>query len=140
METLIDNCGHFRLFLHPGAVLLGESGIVVSFRLVERYKQQAPSSGHVIIEFEDENGEKVDFHAWCACRPRWPLGYVLINAKEWTFWSSDPSYGRRGGLPSSQRVNETVRFYQLRLTVSSSGKSHGLDIKVYAEQPQSTTG
>ena len=53
METLIDNCGHFRLFLHPGAVLLGESGIVVSFRLVERYKQQAPSSGHVIIEFED---------------------------------------------------------------------------------------
>ena len=31
METLIDNCGHFRLSLHPGAVLLGESGIVVSF-------------------------------------------------------------------------------------------------------------
>jgi len=69
METLIDNCSDFTLSQNRRAVLLGESGIVVSFRLVERYKQQAPSSGHLIIEFEDENGERVDFHTWCACRP-----------------------------------------------------------------------
>ena len=139
METLIDNCGHFRLFLHPGAVLLGESGIVVSFRLVERYKQQAPSSGHVIIEFEDENGEKVDFHAWCACRPRWPLEYGLKNAKEWRLRSWDEDAHLRVGMfrgwddLRDDRVNETVVFHQLRLTASSRGEEeHGLIIKVYA--------
>ena len=131
MNSLTENCDKFTLsWGGTGTVLLGESGIVVSFKPFLGWN----FSGSLTIEFEDENGHKVDFHAWCACRPRWPLGYVLINAKEWTFWSSDPSYGRRGGLPSSQRVNETVRFHKLRLTVSSSGKSHGLDIKVYAEQ------
>ena len=134
MRELIENCDKFTLWGGEG-VLLGASGIVV----------QLNSSGrdhisHLTIEFEDENGVKVDFHAWCACRPRWPREYGLNNAKEWSFSSSDPSYGRRGGLPSSQRVNETVRFHQLRLTVSSSGRSHGLDITVYAEQSHSTTG
>ena len=131
METLIDNCGHFRLFLHPGAVLLGESGIVVSFRLVERYKQQAPSSGHVIIEFEDENGEKVDFHAWCACRPRWPLEYGLKNAKEWRLYAKEWTCMGK----DNYSVDETVVFHQLRFTVSSIGReNHGFIIKVYAKQ------
>ena len=134
MRELIENCDKFTLWGGEG-VLLGASGIVV----------QLNSSGrdhisYLTIEFEDANGKTVDFHAWCACRPRWPREYGLNNAKEWSFSSSDPSYGRRGGLPSSQRVNETVRFHQLRLTVSSSGKSHGLDITVYAEQSHSTTG
>ena len=133
MTSLTENCDKFTLW--GGSVVLGASGIVV----------QLNSSGrdhisHLTIEFEDESGASVDFHAWCACRPRWPLEYGLNNAKQWRFSSSDPSQFRRGGLPSSQRVNETVRFHQLRLTVSSNGKSHGLDIKVYAEQPQSTTG
>ena len=136
MNSLIENCDKFTLW--GGSVVLGASGIVV--QLSSSARQTHISS--LTIEFEDENGERVDFHAWCACRPRWPREYGLNNAKEWSFLSTDPSYGRRGGLPSSQRVNETVRFYQLRLTVSSSGKSHGLDIKVYAEQshPASTTG
>ena len=129
MRELIENCDKFTLWGGEG-VLLGASGIVV----------QLNSSGrdhisYLTIEFEDANGQKVDFHAWCACRPRWPLDYGLNNAKMWWFSSSDPThYGSRGRGPSSQRVNETVRFHQLRLTVSSSGKSHSLDIKVYAEQ------
>ena len=136
MNYLTENCDKFTC--HGGSVLLGESDIVVSCysSLISR----GYPSKTLTIEFEDENGQKVDFHAWCACRPRWPLGYGLINAKEWTFWSSDPSQFNRGGLPSSQRVNETVRFHQLRLTVSSSGRSHGLDITVYAEQSHATTG
>ena len=129
MNSLIENCDKFTLW--GGSVVLGASGIVV--QLSSSARQTHISS--LTIEFEDENGVKVDFHAWCACRPRWPLEYGLNNAKEWSFSSTDPSYGRRGGLPSSQRVNETVRFHQLRLTVSSSGKSHGLDITVYAEHP-----
>ena len=141
MNSLTENCDKFTLsWGGTGTVLLGESGIVVSFKPFFGWN----FSGSLTIEFEDANGHKVDFHAWCACRPRWPREYGLNNAKEWSFSSSDPSYGRRGGLPSSQRVNETVRFHQLRLTVSSSGKSHGLDITVYAEQsppaPHSTTG
>ena len=129
MTSLTENCDKFTLS-YDRSVLLGESGIVVSFKPFLGWN----FSGSLTIEFEDENGERVDFHAWCACRPRWPLEYGLNNAKVWRFVSSDPSYGRRGGLPSSQRVNETVRFHQLRLTVSSSGRWHGLDIKVYAVQ------
>ena len=135
MNSLIENCDKFTLW--GGSVVLGASGIVVQLSSSAR---QTHTISSLTIEFEDENGERVDFHAWCACRPRWPLEYGLNNAKKWSFSSTDPSYGRRGGLPSSQRVNETVRFHQLRLTVSSSGKSHGLDIKVYAEQSHSTTG
>ena len=132
MNSLTENCDKFTLsWGGTGTVLLGESGIVVSFKPFLGWN----FSGSLTIEFEDENGQKVDFHAWCACRPRWPLEYGIHNAKEWKFWSRDPSQFCRGGLPSSQRVNETVRFYQLRLTVSSSGKSHGLDITVYAEHP-----
>ena len=134
MNSLIENCDKFTLW--GGSVVLGASGIVV--QLSSSARQTDISS--LTIEFEDENGQKVDFHAWCACRPRWPLEYGLNNAKVWRFCSSDPSQFNRGGLPSSQRVNETVRFHQLRLTVSSSGKSHGLDITVYAEQSHSTTG
>ena len=136
MNSLTENCDKFTLsWGGTGTVLLGESGIVVSFKPFLGWN----FSGSLTIEFEDENGERVDFHAWCACRPRWPLDYGLNNAKMWWFSSSDPThYGSRGRGPSSQRVNETVRFHQLRLTVSSSGRSHGLDIKVYAEQ--STTG
>ena len=130
MNSLTENCDKFTC--HGGSVLLGESGIVVSCypSLISR----GYPSKTLTIEFEDENGQKVDFHAWCACRPRWPLEYGIKNGKEWTFWSRDPSQFCRGGLPSSQRVNETVRFHQLRLTVSSSGQWHGLDIEVYAEQ------
>ena len=133
MNSLTNNCDKFTLS-YGGRVLLGASGIVVSLYSWEGPGLSRSHSKSLTIEFEDEHGQKVDFHAWCACRPRWPLEYGLNNAKEWSFSSTDPSYGRRGGLPSSQRVNETVRFYQLRLTVSSSGRSHGLDITVYAEQ------
>ena len=137
MNSLTENCDKFTLsWGGTGTVLLGESGIVVSFKPFLGWN----FSGSLTIEFEDENGQKVDFHAWCACRPRWPLEYGLHNAKKWSFCSSDPSQFNRGGLPSSQRVNETVRFHQLRLTVSSSGRSHGLGITVYAEQSHSTTG
>ena len=122
-----ENCDKFTLW--GGSVVLGASGIVV----------QLNSSGrdhisHLTIEFEDESGASVDFHAWCACRPRWPLEYGPNNAKMWWFSSSDPTFCHRGLGPSSQRVNETVRYHQLRLTVSSSGQWHGLDIEVYAEQ------
>ena len=131
MNSLIENCDKFTLW--GGRVLLGASGIVVQLSSSGR-----PHISYLTIEFEDENGAKVDFHAWCACRPRWLL---VNNAKMWWFWSSDPThYGHRGGGPSSQRVDETVRFHQLRLTVSSSGRSHGLGITVYAEQSHSTTG
>ena len=136
MNSLTENCDKFTLN-YGGRVLLGESGIVVS---LSPWITSKSHSKTLTIEFEDENGQKVDFHAWCACRPRWPLEYGLKNAKEWTFWSGDPSQFCRGGLPSSQRVNETVRFHQLRLTVSSSGRMHGLEITVYAEQSHSTTG
>ena len=130
MTSLTENCDKFTL-RYCGSVLLGESGIVVS---LSPWLTSKSHSSSLTIEFEDEHGRKVDFHAWCACRPRWPREFGLNNAKEWSFSSTDPSYGRRGGLPSSQRVNETVRFHQLRLTVSSSGQWHGLDIEVYAEQ------
>ena len=127
MTSLTENCDKFTLW--GGSVVLGASGIVV----------QLNSSGrdhisHLTIEFEDESGASVDFHAWCACRPRWPLEYGPNNAKMWWFSSSDPTFCHRGLGPSSQRVNETVRYHQLRLTVSSSGQWHGLDIEVYAEQ------
>ena len=141
MNSLTENCDKFTLsWGGTGTVLLGESGIVVSLSTLTPHNRFYRHEKTLTIEFEDEHGQKVDFHAWCACRPRWPLEYGLNNAKVWRFVSSDPSYGRRGGLPSSQRVNETVRFHKLRLTVSSSGKSHGLEIKVYAEQSHSTTG
>ena len=134
MNSLTENCDKFTLW--GGSVVLGSSGIVVSL-----YSSGRDHISYLTIEFEDENGDRVDFHAWCACRPRWPLEYGLNNAKMWTFWSRDPThYGRRGLGPSSQRVNETVRFHQLRLTVSSSGRSHALFITVYAEQSHSTTG
>ena len=136
MNSLTNNCNKFTLS-YGGSVLLGESGIVVSLSSWLTSKSHSKS---LTIEFEDENGQKADFHAWCACRPRWPLEYGLKNAKKWSFCSSDPSQFCRGGLPSSQRVNETVRFHQLRLTVSSSGRMHGLTITVYAEQSHSTTG
>ena len=143
MNSLTNNCDKFTLS-YGGRVLLGASGIVVSLYSWEGPGLSRSHSKSLTIEFEDENGQKVDFHAWCACRPRWPLEYGLINAKKWFFWSSDPThYGHRGGGPSSQRVNETVRFHQLRLTVSSSGKSHALYITVYAAEqspPDSTTG
>ena len=140
MNSLTENCDKFTLS-YGGRVLLGASGIVVSLSShFSHWKLFSTNSVSLTIEFEDANGQKVDFHAWCACRPRWPLEYGLNNAKEWSFSSSDPSQFRRGGLPSSQRVDETVRFHQLRLTVSSSGRSHGLDITVYAEQSHSTTG
>ena len=134
MNSLTENCDKFTLS-YGGRVLLGESGIVVSLYSWEGPGLSRSHSKSLTIEFEDENGQKIDFHAWCACRPRWPLEYGIHNAKEWKFWSRDPSQFCRGGLPSSQRVNETVRFHQLRLTVSSSGKSHGLEITVYAEHP-----
>ena len=131
MNSLTENCDNFTLsWGGTGTVLLGESGIVVSFKPFLGWN----FSGSLTIEFEDENGQKVDFHAWCACRPRWPLEYGLNNAKMWWFSSSDPTFCHRGLGPSSQRVNETVRYHQLRLTVSSSGQWHGLDIEVYAEQ------
>ena len=137
MNSLTENCDKFTLS-YGGRVLLGASGIVVDL-----FSSGRDHISYLAIEFEDENGQKVDFHAWSACRPRWPLEYGLKNAKVWRFCSSDPSQFNRGGLPSSQRVDETVRFHQLRLTVSSSGRSHGLDITVYAEQshpaPHSTT-
>ena len=141
MNSLTENCDKFTLN-YGGRVLLGASGIVVSLSShFSHWKLFSTNSVSLTIEFEDENGEKVDFHTWCACRPRWPLEYGLNNAKMWTFWSRDPTHYRRRGLgPSSQRVNETVRFHQLRLTVSSSGRSHGLGITVYAEQSHSTTG
>ena len=128
MTSLSETCDKFTLS-YGGRVLLGASGIVVQLN-----SSEGDHISHLTIEFEDENGVKVDFHAWCACRPRWPLEYGLHNAKKWSFCSSDPSQFNRGGLPSSQRVNETVRYHQLRLTVSSSGQWHGLDIEVYAEQ------
>ena len=134
MNSLTNNCDKFTLS-YGGRVLLGASGIVVSLYSWEGPGLSRSHSKSLTIEFEDEHGQKVDFHAWCACRPRWQLAYGLNDAKVWRFSSSDPThYGRRGLGPSSQRVNETVRFHQLRLTVSSSGRSHGLDITVYAEQ------
>lgn len=139
MNSLTENCDKFTLN-YGGRVLLGASGIVVSLSTLTPHNRVCHEKSRLTIEFENENGQKVDFHAWCACRPRWPLEYGLNNAKKWSFRSSDPSRFRRGGLPSSQRVDETVRFHQLRLTVSSSGRSHGLDITVYAEQSHSTTG
>ena len=141
MTSLTENCDKFTLS-YDGSVLLGESGIVVSLSTLTPSNREYRHEKTLTIEFENENGQKVDFHAWCACRPRWPLEYGPNNAKQWKFWSRDPSQFNRGGLPSSQRVDETVRFHQLRLTVSSSGRSHGLDITVYAEQspPDSTTG
>ena len=133
MTSLTENCDKFTLS-YDRSVLLGESGIVVTLSTLTPYNREYRHEKTLTIEFENENGQKVDFHAWCACHPRWPLEYGLKNAKKWSFCSSDPSQFCRGGLPSSQRVNETVRFHQLRLTVSSSGRWHGLDIKVYAVQ------
>ena len=136
MNSLTENCDKFTLN-YGGRVLLGASGIVVDL-----FSSGRDHISYLAIEFEDENGQRVDFHAWCACRPRWPLEYGPNNAKMWWFSSSDPTHLRRGFGPSSQRVNETVRFHQLRLTVSSSGKSHFLHIMVYAEHPapHSATG
>ena len=128
IEPLIDNCSHFTLSQNRRAVLLGGSGIVVYFSRTT----DCPFFRNLTITFEDENGQKVDFHAWCACRPLWPLEYGLNNAKEWRFWSQADEDRTLCTWPS---VNETVVFHQLRLTASSYGRvNHGLIIKVYAEQ------
>ena len=136
MNSLTENCDKFTLsWGGTGTVLLGESGIVVSFKPFLGWN----FSGSLTIEFEDENGHKVDFHAWCACRPRWPLEYGLKNAKEWRLRSWDEDAHLRVGMfrgwddLRDDRVNETVVFHQLRLTASSRGEEeHGLIIKVYA--------
>ena len=129
IEPLIDNCSHFTLSQHRRVVLLGESGIVVSFSSTTRHCGFFFST--LTITFEDENGASVDFHAWCARRPLWPLEYGLNNAKElrlyakeWTCMGED-----------NYSADETVVFHQLRLTASSHGrKNHSLIIKVYAKQ------
>jgi len=141
METLIDNCGHFTIWLDEGPVLLGESGIVVSFSRTAYTKlKKRPITGHLTIRFEDKNGASVDFHTWCACRPLWPLEYGLNNAKVWLFVSRADEF-RSPWDPSKliriPKVNETVVFHQLRLRVetsSSEGEMHDVFIKVYAEQ------
>ena len=132
MNSLTENCDKFTLW--GGRVLLGASGIVVQLSSSGRHH-----ISHLTIEFEDENGVKVDFHAWCACRPRWPLEYGLKNAKEWRLRSWDEDAHLRVGMfrgwddLRDDRVNETVVFHQLRLTASSRGEEeHGLIIKVYA--------
>ena len=140
MKTLIDNRRDFTIWLDEGPVLLGESGIVVSFSRTAYTKlKKRPITGHLTIRFEDKNGASVDFHAWCACRPRWPLEYGLKNAKEWRLRSWDEDAHLRVGMfrgwddLRDDRVNETVVFHQLRLTASSRGEEeHGLIIKVYA--------
>jgi hypothetical protein len=83
------------------------------------------------ITFEDENGASVDFHAWCARRPLWPLEYGLNNAKEWRLYAKEWTCMGK----DNYSVDETVVFHQLRLTVSSIGReNHGFIIKVYAKQ------
>ena len=139
MNSLTDNCDKFTLRYggYGGSVLLGESGIVVS---LSSWLTSKSHSGSLTIEFEDENGEKVDFHTWCACRPLWPLEYGLNNAKVWLFVSRADEF-RSPWDPSKliriPKVNETVVFHQLRLRVatsSSEGEMHDVFIKVYAEQ------
>ena len=133
MNSLTANCDKFTLsWGGTGTVLLGESGIVVSFKPFLGWN----FSGSLTIEFEDENGQKVDFHAWCACRPLWPLEYGLNNAKEWRFWSrADDDWTSIMGQDYYRVKNETVVFHQLRLTASSLGReNHGFIIKVYAKQ------
>ena len=127
MNSLTENCDKFTC--HGGSVLLGESGIVVSC-LPSLISRGYPSKT-LTIEFEDENGASVDFHAWCARRPLWPLEYGLNNAKElrlyakeWTCMGED-----------NYSVDETVVFHQLRLAASSQGReNHGLIITVYAKK------
>ena len=130
IEPLIDNCSHFELNLHRravSAVLLGQSGIVVSFSST----LHCPFSSNLTITFEDENGASVDFHAWCARRPLWPLEYGVNNAKKWHL---NANKWRCMG-EDNYSVDETVVFHQLRLAASSHGReNHGLIIKVYAEQ------
>ena len=131
IESLIDNCSNFTLSQNRRAVLLGESGIVVSFSSTTRHCGFFFST--LTITFEDENGASVDFHAWCARRPLWPLEYGLNNAKElrlyakeWTCMGED-----------NYSADETVVFHQLRLRVetsSSEGEMHDVFIRVYAEQ------
>ena len=62
MKSLIENCDKFSLRYGPygGSVLLGASGIVVS---LSSWLTSKSHSGSLTIEFEDENGQKVDFHA-----------------------------------------------------------------------------
>ena len=124
---LIDNCSHFILSQHRRAVLLGESGVVVSFSRTFSY----PFHNNLTITFEDENGASVDFHAWCARRPLWPLEYGLNNAKEWRLYAKEWTCMGK----DNYSVDETVVFHQLRFTVSSIGReNHGFIIKVYAKQ------
>ena len=127
IEPLIDNCSHFELNLNrPRAVLLGESGIVVYFSNTHGFFFR-----NLTITFEDENGASVDFHAWCARRPLWPLEYGLNNAKEWRLYAKEWTFMGE----DKYSVDETVVFHQLRLTVSSIGReNHGFIIKVYAKQ------
>ena len=66
IEPLIDNCSHFTLSQHRRAVLLGESGIVVSFSRTFSY----PFHNNLTITFEDENGASVDFPAGAGRRQR----------------------------------------------------------------------
>ena len=130
IEPLIDNCSHFELNLHRravSAVLLRESGIVVSFSRTAH----CTFFSNLTITFEDENGASVDFHAWCARRPLWPLEYGVNNAKKWHL---NANKWRCMG-EDNYSVDETVVFHQLRLTASSHGPEiHGLIIKVYAKQ------
>ena len=76
-------------------------------------------------------GTSVDFHAWCARRPLWPLEYGVNNAKKWHL---NANKWRCMG-EDNYSVDETVVFHQLRFTVSSIGReNHGFIIKVYAKQ------
>ena len=60
MKTLIDNRRDFTIWLDEGPVLLGESGIVVSFSRTAYTKlKKRPITGHLTIEFEDK---------WSECR------------------------------------------------------------------------
>ena len=145
MKTLIDNRRDFTIWLDEGPVLLGESGIVVSFSRTggagiyktKKTRFTGPETGHLTIRFEDENGASVDFHTWCACRPLWPLEYGLNHAKEWLFVSRVAEFRLFGRYYKSHEVKETVVFHQLRLRVetsSSEGEMHDVFIRVYAEQ------
>ena len=111
METLIDNCGHFTIWLDEGPVLLGESGIVVSFSRTAYTKlKKRPITGHLTIRFEDKNGASVDFHTWCACRPLWPLEYGLNNAKVWLFVSRADEFRSPWDPSSPSPMSSCGRF------------------------------
>ena len=84
--------------------------------------ESRPHSASLNVTFE---GNETDFGGWLDTRPEW------IEKGKWYLSSWDDSYSRRGGLCSSQRVCETVRFRQLKLQVVSSGRWHMVDLEVF---------